>query len=189
MVFSDRDLAEAMARYHVVIDPFDTQMCQPASYDMRLDDKFKLMRPHNLAYIDPAKDQNDWLYEDVESDTFIVGPGQFVLASTVEVLTLDRYVYARIEGKSSLGRLGLLVHSTAGFIDPGFSGTVTLEIGNISPLPIQLYRHMPICQLAVGRLDSPSQRAYDGKYQGQRGPKGSHYYKNFEPGGPMGVAE
>ena len=184
-MFSDRDIAEAVARHHVVIDPIDDRLLQPASYDMRLDDKFLLMRPHNLAFIDPAVDQHDDLYEAVESKSLIIGPGQFVLASTVEVLTLDRYVYARIEGKSSLGRLGLLVHSTAGFIDPGFSGTVTLEIGNISSLPIKLYYGMPICQLALGRLDRPSARAYDGKYQGQKGPKGSHYFRNFAEGGPM----
>lgn len=184
-MLSDRDLAIAMERGEVSITPFDERLVQPASVDLCLDRDFKIMRPHNLAYIDVAKDQNDYLYEDVQTEVLIIGPGQFVLASTVEVVGLGRSHFGRVEGKSSLGRLGLLVHSTAGFIDPGFAGNITLELGNISPLPIQLYLGMPICQLSVGRLDSPAIRVYDGKYQGQRGPKGSAYWKNFEQGGFM----
>lgn len=184
-MFSDRDLRRAIDTGRLVIDPFDERLLQPASIDMRMDDKFMLMRPHNLPFIDLAVDQNDALYESVTAPTLFIGPGQFVLASTFETLTLNLTMYARIEGKSSLGRLGLLVHSTAGFIDPGFSGTVTLEIGNISPLPIKLYHGMPIAQLAVGGLDTMSTHAYEGKYQGQKGPKGSHYYRNFAEGEPM----
>lgn len=184
-MYSDYDLRHTMHSGRLRVEPFDDRLLQPASLDLRLDNRFKVMRPHNLAYIDPAKDQTLDLYDSFTASECFVGPGQFVLASTVESIALDNTIYGRVEGKSSLGRLGLLVHSTAGFIDPGFQGTVTLEISNVSPLPIKLYEGMPICQLAIGHLNNPATRYYDGKYQGQSGPKGSSYHKNFEPGGFM----
>jgi dCTP deaminase len=184
-MFSDHDLRVARDAGHLKVIPWDDRLVQPASLDMCLDNKFKVMRPHNLAFIDPAVDQNDDLYEDLQVDEFFIHPGQFVLATTVEYVELSAGLCARIEGKSSLGRLGLLVHSTAGFIDPGFSGNITLEIGNISPLPIKLYCGMPICQLAVDLLNSYADHPYQGKYQGQKGPQGSAYFKNFLPGGFM----
>jgi dCTP deaminase len=184
-MFSDYNLNAALQSGRLDIRPWNPKLMQPASVDLRLGNKFKVMLPHNLAFIDPALDQSDDLYEDVEAEELFVGPGQFVLATTAEYVGLDDSIYARIEGKSSLGRLGLLVHSTAGFIDPGFNGQVTLEIGNISPLPIKLYHGMPICQLAVGLLEHHAIKPYSGKYQGQIGPQGSAYWKNFQPGGIM----
>jgi dCTP deaminase len=184
-VYSDVDLRRARDLGWLKVEPWDDRLVQPASLDLCLGNRFKVMRPHNLAYIDPAQDQNIELYDNVTASEFFVGPGQFVLASTVEFVALSDKVCARIEGKSSLGRLGLLVHSTAGFIDPGFKGMITLEIANISPLPIKLYEGMPICQLAVDHLDSATGKPYDGKYQGQDGPRGSAYFKNFQPGGFM----
>jgi dCTP deaminase len=161
-------------------------MIQPSSVDVRLDRLFRTFENHKYAHIDPAENQPDLTREvGVASDeAFILHPGEFVLGSTYEVITLPDDIAGRLEGKSSLGRLGLLTHSTAGFIDPGFSGHVTLELSNVATLPIKLWPGMKIGQLALFRLSSPAEHpygsaVYGSRYQGQRGPTPSKAYLNF----------
>jgi dCTP deaminase len=170
----------------VQLDPLTRDMIQPSSIDVRLDKFFRVFDNHKYPHIDPAADQSDLTREvEVASDEiFVLHPGEFVLGSTFEVVTLPDDIAARLEGKSSLGRLGLLTHSTAGFIDPGFSGHVTLELANVATLPIKLYPGMKIGQLCFFRLSSPAENPYGSakygsRYQGQRGPTPSKSHTNF----------
>ena len=186
MLLSDRDIRKELAEGRVVLDPLDDAMVQPSSVDVRLDRFFRLFDNHKYAVIDPAQDQPDLtrLVEVEGDDPFVLHPGEFVLGSTYETVTLPDDVAARLEGKSSLGRLGLLTHSTAGFIDPGFSGHVTLELSNVATLPIQLWPGMKIGQLCFFRLSSPAEHPYGSdrygsRYQGQRGPTASRSAQNF----------
>ncbi|MFB7472824.1 dCTP deaminase [Kitasatospora sp. NPDC056184] len=186
MLLSDKDIRTEIDNGRVVIDPFDPAMIQPSSIDVRLDRFFRVFENHRYPHIDPSEEQPDLtrLVEPEGDDAFILHPGEFVLASTYEVITLPDDVASRLEGKSSLGRLGLLTHSTAGFIDPGFSGHVTLELSNVATLPIKLYPGMKIGQLCLFRLSSPSEHPYGSerygsRYQGQRGPTPSRSYLNF----------
>ncbi|MGW4897721.1 dCTP deaminase [Kitasatospora sp. NPDC004240] len=186
MLLSDKDIRTEIDKGRVVIDPFDPAMIQPSSIDVRLDRFFRVFENHRYPHIDPSEEQPDLtrLVEPEGEDAFILHPGEFVLASTYEVITLPDDVASRLEGKSSLGRLGLLTHSTAGFIDPGFSGHVTLELSNVATLPIKLYPGMKIGQLCLFRLSSPSEHPYGSerygsRYQGQRGPTPSRSYLNF----------
>ena len=185
MLLSDRDLKAEIAAGRVALDPFDPGMVQPSSVDVRLDRYFRVFENHRYPHIDPAEEQPD-LTRLVEADeeAFILHPGEFVLASTYEVVTLPDDIAGRLEGKSSLGRLGLLTHSTAGFIDPGFSGHVTLELSNVATLPIKLWAGMKIGQLCLFRLSSPAEHpygsaVYGSRYQGQRGPTPSRSFANF----------
>lgn len=186
MLLSDRDIQAEIATKRVVLEPFDSEMVQPSSIDVRLDRYFRVFENHRYPHIDPAEDQPD-LTRPVEpegAEPFILHPGEFVLGSTYEVITLPDDVAARLEGKSSLGRLGLLTHSTAGFIDPGFSGHVTLELSNAATLPIKLWPGMKIGQLCFFRLSSPAENPYGSakygsRYQGQRGPTQSRSFQNF----------
>ena len=185
MLLSDRDLKAEIAAGRVALDPFDPGMVQPSSIDVRLDRYFRVFENHRYPHIDPAEEQPD-LTRLVEADdeAFILHPGEFVLASTYEVVTLPDDIAGRLEGKSSLGRLGLLTHSTAGFIDPGFSGHVTLELSNVATLPIKLWAGMKIGQLCLFRLSSPAEHpygsaVYGSRYQGQRGPTPSRSFANF----------
>ncbi|GAA2263641.1 MULTISPECIES: dCTP deaminase [Kitasatospora] len=186
MLLSDKDIRTEIDKGRVVIDPFDPAMVQPSSIDVRLDRFFRVFENHRYPHIDPSEEQPDLtrLVEPEGDDAFILHPGEFVLASTYEVITLPDDVASRLEGKSSLGRLGLLTHSTAGFIDPGFSGHVTLELSNVATLPIKLYPGMKIGQLCLFRLSSPSEHPYGSerygsRYQGQRGPTPSRSHVNF----------
>ncbi|MBP0453821.1 MULTISPECIES: dCTP deaminase [unclassified Kitasatospora] len=186
MLLSDKDIRTEIDKGRVVIDPFDPAMIQPSSIDVRLDRFFRVFENHRYPHIDPSEEQPDLtrLVEPEGDDAFILHPGEFVLASTYEVITLPDDVASRLEGKSSLGRLGLLTHSTAGFIDPGFSGHVTLELSNVATLPIKLYPGMKIGQLCLFRLSSPSEHPYGSerygsRYQGQRGPTPSRSFMNF----------
>ena len=186
MLLSDRDILAEIDAGRVALDPFDPGMIQPSSIDVRLDKFFRVFDNHKYPHIDPAADQSELTREvEVESDeTFVLHPGEFVLGSTYEVVTLPDDIAARLEGKSSLGRLGLLTHSTAGFIDPGFSGHVTLELANVATLPIKLYPGMKIGQLCFFRLSSPAENPYGSakygsRYQGQRGPTPSKSHTNF----------
>ncbi|MFE9422548.1 dCTP deaminase [Kitasatospora sp. NPDC006697] len=186
MLLSDKDIRAEIDRGRVVIDPFDPAMVQPSSIDVRLDRFFRVFENHRYPHIDPSEEQPDLtrLVEPEGDEAFILHPGEFVLASTYEVISLPDDVASRLEGKSSLGRLGLLTHSTAGFIDPGFSGHVTLELSNVATLPIKLYPGMKIGQLCLFRLSSPSEHPYGSerygsRYQGQRGPTPSRSYLNF----------
>ncbi|KIQ62951.1 dCTP deaminase [Kitasatospora griseola] len=186
MLLSDNDIRAEIDKGRVVIDPFDPSMVQPSSIDVRLDRFFRVFENHRYPHIDPSEEQPDLtrLVEPEGDDAFILHPGEFVLASTYEVITLPNDVASRLEGKSSLGRLGLLTHSTAGFIDPGFSGHVTLELSNVATLPIKLYPGMKIGQLCLFRLSSPAEHPYGSerygsRYQGQRGPTPSRSFQNF----------
>ncbi|MFI9269907.1 dCTP deaminase [Kitasatospora sp. NPDC052896] len=186
MLLSDKDIRTEIDKGRVGIDPFEPAMVQPSSIDVRLDRFFRVFENHRYPHIDPSEEQPDLtrLVEPDGDEPFILHPGEFVLASTYEVITLPNDVASRLEGKSSLGRLGLLTHSTAGFIDPGFSGHVTLELSNVATLPIKLYPGMKIGQLCLFRLSSPAEhpygsQRYGSRYQGQRGPTPSRSHLNF----------
>lgn len=186
VLLSDRDIRAELEADRVVLDPYDPSMLQPSSIDVRLDKYFRLFDNHKYPFIDPATDQPELtrLVEADNDEAFVLHPGEFVLGSTYESVTLPDDVAARLEGKSSLGRLGLLTHSTAGFIDPGFSGHVTLELSNVATLPIKLWPGMKIGQMCFFRLSSASEHPYGSdlygsRYQGQRGPTASRSSQNF----------
>ncbi|GAA1347186.1 dCTP deaminase [Falsarthrobacter nasiphocae] len=186
MLLSDRDIRAALDHGRIGLEPADLDMIQPSSVDVRLDRFFRLFDNHKYANIDPAEEQEGLtrLVEVDPDEPFVLHPGEFVLGSTYETVTLGDDIAARLEGKSSLGRLGLLTHSTAGFIDPGFSGHVTLELSNVATLPIKLWPGSKIGQLCFFQLTSPAERPYgsDGRgnrYQGQRGPTPSRSHLNF----------
>ncbi|MFT3860372.1 dCTP deaminase [Micropruina sp.] len=186
MLLSDRDIRAQIDAGRVEFEPWDPAMIQPGSVDVRLDKYFRLFDNHKYPVIDPAQDQPDLtrLVEVDPAEGFVLHPGEFVLGSTFETITLPDDLAARVEGKSSLGRLGLLTHATAGFVDPGFSGHVTLELSNVATLPIMLWPGMKIGQLAFFQLSSPSQNpygsaVYGSHYQGQRGPTASRSFQNF----------
>ena len=186
MLLSDRDIRQEINNQRIVLDPWDETMVQPSSVDVRLDRLFRLFDNHKYPHIDPSIDQPDLtrLVEVKPDEPFVLHPGEFVLGATYEVVTLPDDIAARLEGKSSLGRLGLLTHSTAGFIDPGFSGHVTLERSNVATLPITLWPGMKIGQLCFFRLSSPAEHPYGSerygsRYQGQRGLTASRSFANF----------
>jgi len=177
VLLSDRDLLLELKSGQLELDPFDPELVQPSSIDVRLDHQFRVFNNHLHTHIDPRERQDDLttLVEVPEGEPFVLHPGEFVLASTLETVALGDQLAARLEGKSSLGRLGLLVHSTAGWIDPGFTGQVTLELSNVARLPIRLWPGMRLGQLCVFQLTSPAQRPYGSpglgsRYQGQQGP-------------------
>jgi dCTP deaminase len=182
VVLSDRSIREQLAAGRLVIDPWDEAMLQPSSVDVRVDADFRVFHNNRRAHID-VKEPNDDLTEVVsiaDGEAFILHPGEFVLGSTLERVALPDDLVARLEGKSSLGRLGLLIHSTAGYVDPGFDGMITLELSNVARLPISIYPGMPIGQISFQQLTTPVDRPYRGKYQGQRGPTASSYHRNFD---------
>jgi dCTP deaminase len=186
VLLSDRDIRAEVDAGRVGLDPFDPAMVQPSSVDVRLDRMFRVFENHRYPHIDPAQEQPELtrMVEPAGEEPFILHPGEFVLGSSFEAVTLPDDVAARLEGKSSLGRLGLLTHSTAGFIDPGFSGHVTLELSNVATLPIKLWPGMKIGQLCFFRLSSAAEHpygsaVYGSRYQGQRGPTPSRSYANF----------
>lgn len=186
MLLSDQDLRKEVESGRLVLDPFDVEMLQPSSIDVRLDRFFRVFNNTRYTHIDPAQQQDDLtsLVETPEGEPFVLHPGEFVLGSTYEMVTLPDDLAGRLEGKSSLGRLGLLTHSTAGFIDPGFSGHITLELSNVANLPITLHPGMKIGQLCLFKLSSPAEHPYGSqqagsRYQGQRGPTPSKAYLNF----------
>ncbi len=180
MVLSDRTILEQIEAGRLVIDPFDRSLLQPSSVDVRIDSAFRVFHNHGSALID-VREPTEELTEQVEvaeGDRFILHPGEFVLGSTLERVAIPDDLVARLEGKSSLGRLGLLIHSTAGYIDPGFAGTITLELSNVARLPIAIYPGMPIGQISFLQMTTPVDRPYAGKYGGQRGPTASRYHQN-----------
>ena len=186
MLLSDRDIIADVDAGRIRLDPWDPSMVQPSSVDVRLDRFFRLFDNHKYPSIDPAEDQPELtrLIEVPADEPFVLHPGEFVLGSTYEFMGLPDDLAARLEGKSSLGRLGLLTHSTAGFVDPGFTGHVTLELSNVATLPIKLWPGMKIGQLCFFRLSSPSAQPYGSgatgsRYQGQRGPTASRSHLNF----------
>ncbi len=187
MVLSDRSIRAEIEAGRIAVDPFDAKLVQPSSIDIRVDRRFRVFHNARYPFID-VRQPMEGLTELVEvagDDPFILHPGEFVLGQTLEHVTLPGDLVARLEGKSSLGRLGLLIHSTAGFVDPGFSGNLTLELSNVANLPITIYYGMPIGQVSFMRMDSPVERAYGaddgrGKYQGQTEPTPSRFHLNFE---------
>ncbi len=186
MLMSDRDIRASIEAGQIGLEPLDMSLLQPSSFDVRIDRFFRLFDNHKYAFIDPAEQQDDLtrFVEVAPDEPFILHPGEFVLGSTYEFVKLPDNVAARLEGKSSLGRLGLVTHSTAGFVDPGFNGHVTLELSNMATLPIKLWPGMKIGQLCFFQLSSPSETPYGSdkylnRYQGQRGPTASRSYMNF----------
>ncbi|MHA6806151.1 dCTP deaminase [Salinifilum ghardaiensis] len=187
MLLSDRDLREEIDAQRLELDPFEAALIQPSSIDVRLDRFFRVFDNTKYTHIDPSRQQDELtsLVENTDEDPFVLHPGEFVLGSTFETVRLPTDLAGRLEGKSSLGRLGLLTHSTAGFIDPGFSGHITLELSNVANLPISLWPGMKIGQLCLFRLSSPAAAPYGSReagsrYQGQRGPTPSRAYLNFQ---------
>jgi len=188
VVLSDRSIRQEIEDGRIVIDPYEERLVQPSSVDVRVDRRFRVFRNSRYPYID-VRQQMEELTEPVSiegEEPFILHPGEFVLGQTLERISLPDDLVARLEGKSSLGRLGLLIHSTAGFVDPGFSGNITLELSNVANLPITIYHGMPIGQISFMRMDQPVEHPYGAganasKYQGQGEPTPSRYYLNFEP--------
>lgn len=187
MILSDRSIKEALAAGRIGIDPLADDAVQPSSVDVRLGGQFRVFANHRYPHIDVRVDQPDLTdLVEVADGPFVLHPGEFVLGATLERITLPADLVARLEGKSSLARLGLVIHSTAGFIDAGFDGDVTLELSNVATLPILLYPGMKIAQFAFFALDRPAERPYGSgasgsKYQGQSGPTASRYHLNLVP--------
>ena len=192
VILSDRSLREQLDAGRIVIEPLDEALIQPSSIDVRISHLFRVFRNHTRGVIDVKEDTRD-LTELVEmsvdangvgDEAFMLHPGEFVLGSTYERIAVPDDLVGRVEGKSSLGRLGLLIHSTAGFIDAGFDGHITLELANVASLPITLYPGMKIGQVSFMQMTSPADRPYGqgakgSKYQGQQGPTPSRYFENF----------
>ena len=187
MILSDGDIRKAIADGNIGIEPFDESDVQPSSVDLHVDRLFRTFNNHRHSFID-VKEPMEKLTELIEvadGERFILHPGEFVLGSTTEYVQLPNDLVARLEGKSSLGRLGLLIHSTAGYVDPGFEGHLTLELSNVANLPITIYPGMKIGQISFFQLTSPAVHPYGSaevgsKYQGQRGPTPSRYFENFK---------
>ena len=186
MVLSDRTIREQIAAGRIIIDPLDPESIQPSSVDLRVDRRFRVFRGQKHPYIDVRKEQSDLteLVEVVEDEPFILHPGEFVLGSTLERITLPDDLVARLEGKSSLGRLGLLIHSTAGYVDPGWNGNLTLELSNVANLPITIYFGMRIGQISFIQMSTPVDRPYGSpglrsRYFGQTDPTPSRFFRDF----------
>lgn len=193
MVLSDRTIKEEIEKGRIVIEPFDPSCIQPASVDLHLDSKLLVFRTWRHPYQIDIRVALDGLREEVEigkEEAFSIQPGEFVLGSTREFIGLPDDIVARLEGKSSLGRIGLLIHSTAGYVDPGWKGQLTLEISNVNRMPILLYAGMKISQISFLRLSTPADRPYGhpelkSKYQGQVGPTDSRIRQEFGPQGTL----
>jgi dCTP deaminase len=186
VIFSDRTIKQALAERRIEIDPLEERFIQPSSVDLRVDAEFRVFENHKYPHIDPQEVQED-LTKAVtvaEGESFVLHPGEFVLGATFERVRLGEDIVARLEGKSSLGRLGLLIHSTAGFVDPGFDGYLTLELSNVANLPIAIYPGMRIGQISFYQMTTPADHPYGStaagsKYQGQRGPTPSRSHVDF----------
>ena len=185
MILSDRSIKEGITQGRIVITPYDESLVQPASIDIRLDGRFRVFRNYKYSCIDPKAVQED-LTELVEvgDDPFIIHPGEFILGNTVERIKLGNDLVGRVEGKSSLGRLGLIIHATAGYIDPAFDGNITLELSNVANLPIKLYPGMKVGQISFFAMSTPADRPYGhpdlgSKYKGQTAPTASRMHLNF----------
>ena len=186
MILSDVDIRKELAAGRIEIDPFDEDCVQPSSVDLHVDAQFRVFANSRYPYIDVRREMPDLteLVEVEPEEPFILHPGEFVLGSTLERIRLPDHLVARLEGKSSLGRLGLLIHSTAGYVDPGWDGFLTLELSNVANLPITIYPAMKIGQISFFRLTTPAEMPYGSKatrskYQGQRGPTASRFFEEF----------
>jgi dCTP deaminase len=188
VVLSDRSIKAEIAAGRIVFEPYDESLVQPSSVDVRVDRKFRVFHNSRYPYIDVRKPMDGLteLVEITDEEPFVLHPGEFVLGQTLEAIKLPDDIVARLEGKSSLGRLGLLIHSTAGFVDPSWAGNLTLELSNVANLPITIYYGMKIGQLSFVQLSEPAEQPYGSdalgsKYQGQQGPTPSRYWRNFLP--------
>jgi dCTP deaminase len=183
MILSDRTIREQIEAGRIVIDPFDAACVQPSSVDLHVDAEFRVFRNNRYPFIDVKQEQDLTELVEVKPDeAFILHPGEFVLGSTLERVAIPDDLVARLEGKSSLGRLGLLIHSTAGYVDPGWDGYLTLELSNVANLPITIYPGMKIGQISFFQLTTAADTPYGGagsKYQGQRGPTASRIHEEF----------
>jgi len=187
VILSDRTIREEVEAGRIIIEPFEDGAVQPSSVDLRLDSYFRVFRNHTLSHIDVKQNLEELteLVEASDEDPFILHPGEFVLGSTLERVAIPADLVGRIEGKSSLGRLGLLIHTTAGFVDAGWDGQLTLEFSNVASLPITLYPGMKIGQISFIRMTTEADQPYGtsklgSKYQGQKGPRPSRYWENFD---------
>jgi len=187
VILSDRTIREEVEAGRIIIEPFEDGAVQPSSVDLRLDSYFRVFRNHTLSHIDVKQNLEELteLVEASDEDPFILHPGEFVLGSTAERVAIPADLVGRIEGKSSLGRLGLLIHTTAGFVDAGWDGQLTLEFSNVASLPITLYPGMKIGQISFIRMTTDADQPYGtsklgSKYQGQKGPRPSRYWENFD---------
>ncbi len=189
MILSDKSIKEGVAQGRIVIAPYDEELVQPASIDIRLAAQFRVFRNYRYSCIDPKAPQDELteMVEVAEGEAFVVHPNEFILGNTIERISLADDLVARLEGKSSLGRLGLIVHATAGYIDPGFDGNITLELSNVANLPILLYPGMKIGQISFFAMSTPAERPYGhptlgSKYKGQSAPTASRMHLNFPEG-------
>ncbi len=187
MVLSDKSIRDEIASGRIGIDPFSADDVQPASVDLHLDDKVLVFRNSTAPYVDLRREipELNEMVEIADDQPFILHPGEFVLGNTLERITLSDSIVARLEGKSSLGRIGLLIHSTAGFVDPGWDGHLTLELSNVSRLPLTLYKGMPIGQISFQYLSTPAENPYGSealrsRYQGQTTPTASRMHVGFD---------
>jgi dCTP deaminase len=184
MILSDASIREEIKKGNLIIDPFDEQFLQPSSYDVMLAPQFRTFQNHKISFVDVRKRRDITDLVDVGEDgEFMIHPGQFVLGNTVERFSIPKHLAGKLEGRSSLGRLGLIIHATAGYVDPGFSGQLTFEISNISGLPIKLYSGMRVAQICFFRMTGDVLRPYGkagNKYQGQTGPTASRVWKDFK---------
>ena len=185
-MLSDKDIKKALKDKWIEISPLVNAFIQPSSVDLRIGTEFRVFENHKYSHIDPKSPQEDLttVVEASKDEPFVLHPGEFVLGTTFEKVALSNKIVARLEGKSSLGRIGLLIHSTAGFVDPGFSGYLTLELSNVANLPIKIYPEMKIGQISFYYLNSPSEAeygdvSYGSKYQGQEGPTPSKSHSDF----------
>ena len=185
-MLSDKDIKKALKDKWIEISPLNKAFIQPSSVDLRVGTEFRVFENHKYSHIDPKSPQEDLttVVEASKDEPFVLHPGEFVLGTTYEKVALSNKIVARLEGKSSLGRIGLLIHSTAGFVDPGFSGYLTLELSNVANLPIKIYPEMKIGQISFYYLNSPSEAeygdvSYGSKYQGQEGPTPSKSHSDF----------
>ena len=188
MILSDRTIKKEIAAGRIVIEPYEEAAVQPSSVDLRLDHRFIVFRNHTFSHIDVKANLEELtdMVEASDDDPFILHPGEFVLGSTAERVAIPADLVGRIEGKSSLGRLGLLIHTTAGFVDAGWDGQLTLEFSNVASLPITLYPGMKIGQISFIQMTTDADNPYGSgslgsKYQGQQGPRPSRYWENFDP--------
>lgn len=187
VILSDRSIKEQLDAGRIVIEPMGENAVQPSSVDLRIDRHFRVFRNHTLGLIDVRENLEELteLVEITDDEPFILHPGEFVLGSTLERVVVPTDLVARLEGKSSLGRLGLLIHSTAGFVDAGWDGQLTLELSNVANLPITLYAGMKIGQISFQQMTSEAEHPYGSteigsKYQNQIGPRPSRYWENFD---------
>lgn len=186
MILSDKSIKNAIKEGRITIDPYEPKAVQPSSIDVHLDHRFIVFKNHTMSHIDVKQNLESLTtqVEASETDPFLLHPGEFVLGSTLERVGIPSDLVGRIEGKSSLGRLGLLIHSTAGFVDAGWNGQLTLEFSNVASLPITLYPGMRIGQISFMQMTSEAENPYGAellgsKYQGQEGPRPSRYWENF----------